>query len=118
MIFLAHQNRGCAACSLDNPIVKMADEEKQIKSQGKVSTSSKDSTRLAGGKCTRIQCKRLGIFHVVGVLLLLFVLRILLRDSVISKSRACSLFPLLLDKPRFPFPRRRMSIKEREELFL
>ena len=90
----------------------MADEEKHIESQSKV---AKDSTPppAAGGKWSRIQ--RRGILHVAGVLLLLFVLRILIHDS---KSRACSWFHSLLDRPRFPFPRRRMSIQEREDLFL
>jgi len=109
-LFLAYH-----ACSAQTTIVEMADEEKRIGSQSK---AAKDNTRppAAGGKWSRIQ--RRGILHVVGVLLLLFVLRILIRGTVVSKSRACSWFHSLLDRPRFPFPRRRMSIQEREELFL
>jgi hypothetical protein len=90
--------------------MKMADMEKQMESQG---TSSKAATSMpTAWKWTRI--RRLCILRVVGVLLLFLILKNFIRDTVLSNSRACSMF----DWPRFPFPRRHMSMKQREELFL
>lgn len=98
-------------------IMKMADTEKQKESQGKVATSFKDTTRLtAEVQCTRIHRRR--ILHLIGVLLLLFVLGNLLRDFVVSKNPLCSWFSSLFGIPCFPFPGRHLTTKEREELFL
>ena len=65
-----------------------------------------------GGKVTRV--KRLRALHAFGVLLLLFVLSGFIR----SEYRACSWMSSLFDRPHLPFPKRKMTMKQREELFL
>lgn len=69
----------------------------------------KTSTLADGGKVV----KRLRVLHAVGVLLLLAVL-----NFIPSEDRACSWMSSLFDRPHFPFPRRHMTMKQREELFL
>jgi hypothetical protein len=73
-----------------------------------VEKQSRHTTRLPTSK-------RSSVLRLVGALLLLVVLKISIHDTVVSKRLTCSCWS---DRPRFPFPRRHLTVKQREELFL